>query len=472
MIYDKKTLNDIDFDGKTVIVRVDFNVPMNGNIITDNKRIVESLPTIKYLLERKTKIILLSHLGRVKSLDDISKKSLKPVYEHLKTLLPNNNIIFEENNTDTKLLNKIKNMDFNSIMILENTRFNDVDSKNNVVKKESGNNQELAKFWASLGDVFVNDAFGTSHRAHASNVGIANNIKESCIGFLIEKELKMLFKATNNPEKPLVAIFGGKKIKDKIQSIENISKIADYILIGGGMSYAFQKALGYNIGKSFYEEGTEAVAKELLEKYKDKLILPIDLHAGKEFSNDTKLKKFKISNLDPEYEGMDIGAKTIKKFETIIKDAKTIIWNGPLGVCEFKKFSTGTEKICKLIVKARHKNNAFTLIGGGDSAAAAAELGYSNDFSHISTGGGASIEFLEGKDLVGIVAIMNKNDIPRVNITNKKTPSKKPTKTTDKKTTKSTSKKPTKTIDKKSSKTKNVSKKDVNLNKKTSKTKK
>ncbi|WP_412032155.1 phosphoglycerate kinase [Malacoplasma muris] len=416
MIYDKKNITDINVDNKNVIVRVDFNVPISNGVVVDDKRIKEALPTINYLLEKNAKIILLSHLGRVKNLDDLKKRTLKPVYNHLKVLLPDVSISFEENNTNAKLVDKIKKMSTGSIILLENTRFNDIDSKGQVVKKESKNDQKLAKFWASLGDVFVNDAFGTSHRAHASNVGIASNISDSCVGFLIEKELKMLSKAINNPSKPVVAIFGGAKISDKIKSIENIAGISDKILIGGGMSYTFQKALGYEIGKSIFEEETLDVARELLKKYGDKIILPIDINASLEFA-DTKPKRFKVTNFDKSYEGLDIGKKTCKIFIKEIKKAKTIIWNGPLGVCEFNNYSAGTNAICKAIAKYGSKNNAFTLIGGGDSASAAIKLGYENGFSHISTGGGASIQFLEGSDLPGISIIKNSGDVA----TNKKT---------------------------------------------------
>lgn len=409
MNYNKKTLNDVKLDNKVVIVRVDFNVPIKNGIITNDKRIKESLPTINYILEKNAKIILLSHLGRVKSKDDLEKRSLKPVYEYLQKVLPNTSISFEENNTNPKLVDKIKKMESKSIILLENTRFNDIDNKGNIVKKESGNNPVLAKFWGSLGDVFVNDAFGTAHRAHASNVGIAKNIKESCIGFLVEKELNMLSKAVDNPKRPMISIFGGAKISDKIDSIKRLADISDKVLIGGGMSYTFQKALGYEIGKSLYEESSLEVAKKLLEEYKSKIVLPVDVNAAKEFI-DTKPKKFKIEKFDSEYEGMDIGKKTVKLFSRELKDAKTIVWNGPLGVCEFSNFEKGTLAICKTIAKIGSRNNAFTLIGGGDSAAAAIKLGFENQFSHISTGGGASIEFLEGKDLPGISAIKNKVD--------------------------------------------------------------
>lgn len=409
MTYDKKTLRDVNVENKTVIVRVDFNVPIANGMVDDDKRIKAALPTINYLLENNAKIVLLSHLGRVKKLEDLQKRTLKPVFEYLKNALPNVNITFEENNVDPKLADRVKKMENKSIMLLENTRFNDIDEKGEVVKKESKNDPKLAKFWASLGEVYVNDAFGTSHRAHASNVGIASNIKESCIGFLIENELNMLSKAVNNPEKPVIAIFGGAKISDKIKSIENIAKIADKILIGGGMAYTFQKAKGYEIGKSLFEEETFEVAKELLAKYEDKIVLPLDVLAATEFA-DVKPKKFKVTNIDPNYEGLDIGKKTVKEFGKYLKTAKTVIWNGPLGVCEFTNYAKGTSAVCKLIAKYGMKNNAFTLIGGGDSASAAIKLGFENSFSHISTGGGASIQFLEGNELPGIVAIQNKGE--------------------------------------------------------------
>lgn len=409
MNYEKKTIHDVDFNNKVTLVRVDFNVPVCDGIIEDDTRIIAALDTIKYLLNKETKIVLLSHFGRVKSLDDLKKRSLLPVYNHLKTLLPDVEINFEENNINPDLKNIIGNMPNKSILLLENTRFNDIDEFGNIVKNESGNNEKLSKFWASLGDVFVNEAFGTSHRSHASNVGIANNIKESCIGFLIQKELQMLTKALTKSEHPIVAIFGGAKVSDKIKSIENIATIADYILIGGGMSYTFQKCRGYDIGKSLFDEESFEISKNLLEKYGDKIVLPVDVHASIEFA-DTKPTKFKIENFGGDYEGLDIGGKTIKIFKRFLKNAKTILWNGPLGVCEFSNYQNGTKQICKIIAKSAIKNNCFTLVGGGDSAAAVTTLGFGHFFTHISTGGGATITFLEGSELVGISSIQNIGD--------------------------------------------------------------
>lgn len=464
MNYDKKTLRDVNLENKIVILRSDLNVPIKDGAITNDKRIKESLATINYILEKGSKIVLLSHLGRVKSKDDLEKRTLKPVYEYLKKIMPNVSIDFEENNTNSKLADKIKKMSKSSIILLENTRFNDIDNKGKIVKKESGNDLSLAKFWGSLGDVFVNDAFGTAHRAHASNVGIAKNIKESCIGLLVEKELKMLSQAIDNPRKPVISIFGGAKISDKIDSIKKLAELSDKVLIGGGMSYTFQKALGYEIGKSLFEEQSLNVAKELLDKYRNKIVLPVDVNAAKEFV-DTKPKKFKINKFDPEYEGMDIGKKTIKIFSKELKNAQTIIWNGPLGVCEFSNFEKGTLEICKIIAKVGIKNNAFTLIGGGDSAAAAIKLGFENQFSHISTGGGASIEFLEGKDLPGISSIKNKNDSKPIHTKNKTSSNKitPKSKATNKKPEIKNSKKP---APKKSSESKKASSKEIKKAKK------
>lgn len=409
MNYNKKTLNDIKVDNKKVIVRVDFNVPIKDGKITDDKRIKAALPTIKHLIDKKCKIVLLSHLSRIKSLDDIksNKKSLKVVYEDLKNKLPNTKIIFHENNVDPNLVSIVNNLEEGSIILLENTRYQDVNANGEVVKLESKNNPELGKFWASLGEVFVNDAFGTAHRAHASNVGIASNIKESCLGFLVQKEIEMLNKALTNPEKPVVAIFGGAKISDKIKSIENIGKIADKILIGGGMAFTFFKAKGYEIGKSLVEEESLPIAKELLTKYADKIVLPLDSRCSTAFENNAP-KIFTNEQFEKDYMGLDIGDKTIEEFKNIIQKAKTVIWNGPLGVCEFSHYEVGTLKVCESIANATVNNKAFTIIGGGDSAAAAIKLGFEEKFTHISTGGGASLEFFEGKELPGIASIQNK----------------------------------------------------------------
>lgn len=460
----KKTIRDIDFKDKVVLVRSDLNVPISNGVIQDDTRITSSLQTLNYLLDQNSKIVLFSHLGRVKSLEDLTKRTLLPVYEYLKKLLPNVTIEFEPDNTNPKLEDKIKKMPNRSILLLENTRFNDVDVKGNVVKKESGNDQLLAKFWASLGDVFVNDAFGTIHRKHASNYGISTFIPESCIGFLVEKEIKMLERATVGAQSPIVAIFGGAKVSDKIKSIENIAKIADLIVIGGGMAYTFQKAKGHEIGKSIFDSETFELSKQLLEKYGDKILLPVDVYASIEFANTTPTK-FKIEKFDKEYDGMDIGPKTVKKFIKSIKLAKTIIWNGPLGVCEFENYSRGTEAICKAIAKQTTKKHIFSLVGGGDSAAAVKKLGFEDSFSHISTGGGATIVYLEGESLPSLDIIQNVGDEIKKHVAIKKEEPKETTKKEATKASKTSAKKVTKakpaTASKKASSSKKISSKPV-----------
>lgn len=406
MNYNKMKLTDIDLKNKTVIVRLDLNVPIKDGKVFDDKRIREALPTLDYLIDNNCKIIVLSHLSRIKSLEEkkSGKKSLRPVYENIKSKIFNVKIDFYEKNNDPKLKDIIKNMPLKSILFLENTRYNDIEDDGSFSKKESKNDNELGKFWASLADVFVNDAFGTAHRAHASNAGIAKYINNSCIGFLVEKELTMLSKSLESPSKPFVAIFGGAKISDKIESIENIAKLANHILIGGAMTYTFLKALGHNIGISLVEEDSLKIAKNLLDKYKQKIVLPIDSLCSKDFSNSIPVH-FGLE-IDDEYMGLDIGHATIKIFSKYIDQAKTIVWNGPLGVFEFEHYSKGTEAICKHMAKST-LNGALTIIGGGDSAAAAISLGYENSFTHISTGGGASLAFFEGKNLIGIDLIKN-----------------------------------------------------------------
>lgn len=404
MIYNKKSLIDLNLENETVLVRLDLNVPIKDGKVSDDKRIREALPTLEYLLDNKCKIIVLSHFSRIKSIEDklSNKKSLRPVYEDIKNKLPNVKIDFCENNTNPKLKEIISNMSYGSVLILENTRYNDVESDGSFSKKESKNDPNLGKFWASLGNVFVNDAFGTAHRAHASNVGIATNINESCVGFLVEKEIKMLSKVLDSPFKPFVAIFGGAKISDKIESIENIAKLADHILIGGGMSFTFLKALGHNVGISLVENDSINVAKDLLKKYPNKIVLPIDVLCSKDFS-DSHSKHFSLE-IDDDYMGLDIGPDTIKLFSEYLDNANTIIWNGPVGVFEFEHYSKGTKAICKYMKEATDRG-ALTIVGGGDSAASAISFGYENAFSHISTGGGASLVFFEGKNLIGIDAI-------------------------------------------------------------------
>lgn len=394
----KKTLKELDFKNKKVIVRFDFNVPLENNKITDDTRIKASIETIKYLQNQDAKIIMLSHLGRIKSEADKAKNTLAPVAKRLSEILKEN-VIFINETRGTNLETAINNLKNKELLLIENTRFEDLNGN-----KESTNNPELGKYWAHLGDVFVNDAFGTAHRAHASNVGIATNIKNSCVGLLIEKELTMLNKITVNPEHPFIAVLGGAKVSDKIDVIKQLLTKADKVLVGGGMAYTFMKALNYKIGDSLLEKDKIDIAKEIIELGKEKLILPIDFVIAPEFK-DIKGKITTNENIDDGYEGMDIGPKTIKLFENTLINAKTVFWNGPLGVFEMSNFVNGTKNICKTISQLK---GAFTLIGGGDSAAAAVKFGYENKFSHISTGGGASLEYLEGKDLPGINAIENK----------------------------------------------------------------
>ncbi|WP_338957789.1 phosphoglycerate kinase [Spiroplasma endosymbiont of Tiphia femorata] len=394
----KKTLKDLDFKNKKVIVRFDFNVPLENGKITDDTRIKASIETIKYLQNQDAKIIMLSHLGRIKSEADKENNTLAPVAKRLSEILKEN-VIFINETRGTNLETAINNLKNKELLLIENTRFEDLNGN-----KESTNNPELGKYWAHLGDVFVNDAFGTAHRAHASNVGIATNIKNSCVGLLIEKELTMLNKITVNPEHPFIAVLGGAKVSDKIDVIKQLLTKADKVLVGGGMAYTFMKALNYKIGDSLLEKDKIDIAKEIIELGKGKLILPIDFVIAPEFK-DIKGKITNNENIDDGYEGMDIGPKTIKLFENTLINAKTVFWNGPLGVFEMSNFVNGTKNICKTISQLK---GAFTLLGGGDSAAAAVKFGYENKFSHISTGGGASLEYLEGKDLPGINAIENK----------------------------------------------------------------
>lgn len=394
----KKTLTDLDFKNKKVLVRFDFNVPLANNKITDDTRIKATIKTIKYLQSQNAKIIMLSHLGRIKSEADKAKNSLAPIAKRLSEILKEKVIFINEtrgSNLETAI-NKLKNKE---LLLIENTRFEDVNGN-----KESNNDPELGKYWADLGEVFVNDAFGTAHRAHASNVGIATNINNSCVGLLIEKELTMLNKITINPEHPFIAVLGGAKVSDKIDVIKQLLTKANKILIGGGMAYTFMKALGYKIGNSLLEKDKIEIAKEIMTLGKEKLVLPVDFIIAPEFKN-SKGKITNNENIEDGYEGMDIGPKTIKLFANNLIGAKTVFWNGPLGVFEMSNFVNGTKKICKTISKLK---DAFTLIGGGDSAAAAVKFGYEHQFSHISTGGGASLEYLEGKDLPGINAIKNK----------------------------------------------------------------
>ncbi len=394
----KKNVKDVELKGKKVLVRADFNVPMKDGAITNDNRIVQALPTIKYIIEQGGKVILFSHLGKVKTEEDKKGLSLKPVAERLCELL-NKEVTFVPETRGEALESAIDGLSEGDVLVFENTRFEDVDGK-----KESKNDPELGKYWASLGDVFINDAFGTAHREHASNVGIASNI-ETASGFLMDKEIKFIGGVVSEPERPLVAILGGAKVSDKIGVIENLLTIADKVIIGGGMAYTFFKAQGKEIGLSLLEEDKVDFAKDLLERAGDKIILPVDCKVAKEFSNDAEITVVSADEIPTDQEAMDIGPKSVEVFSEALQGSNTVVWNGPMGVFEFSNFAQGTIGVCKAIANLK---DATTIIGGGDSAAAAMDLGFADDFTHISTGGGASLEYLEGKALPGIEAISEK----------------------------------------------------------------
>ncbi|OFK19333.1 phosphoglycerate kinase [Aerococcus sp. HMSC072A12] len=395
----KKTIEDIDVKGKKVLMRVDFNVPMDGSTITDDNRMVQALPSIKYVLENQGKLILFSHLGKVKTEEDKASKTLRPVAEHLEELL-GQKVTFVPTTRGKELEDAINNLAEGEVLLFENTRFEDIDGK-----KESGNDPELGKYWASLGDVFVNDAFGRAHRAHASNVGISSNIDTAVAGYLMEKELKFLGDAVENPKRPFVAILGGAKVSDKIQVIETLLEKADKVLIGGGMAYTFLKAKGYEVGNSLLEEDKVDLAKDLMERAGDRLVLPVDVTIADDFSNDANTKTVAADEIPAGWEGLDCGPKTIEAFKEVLKDAKTVVWNGPMGVFEMPAFAKGTNAVCEAIA---HLDGATTIVGGGDSASAAQKSGFGDKFSHISTGGGASMKFLEGAELPAVAALDDK----------------------------------------------------------------
>ena len=392
----KKTVKDIDLKEKRVLVRCDFNVPMDQNRnITDNRRIVSALPTIQYLLEQNCKLVLCSHLGRPKG-EFKPEYSLKPVAKELSKLL-GKEVIMANDVVGEDAKSKAKNLKNGEILLLENLRFH---------REETDNDPEFAKELASFGEVFVNDAFGTAHRAHASTEGVAHYLP-AVSGFLIEKELKFLGEALENPERPFMAILGGSKVSDKIGVIENLLEKVDTLLIGGGMAYTFFKAQGYSVGDSICEEDKCELALELMEKAKNKgvkLLLPIDNKIGKEFKADTESKTVKSTEIPDGWEGLDIGEKTIELYTKELQNAKTIVWNGPLGVFEFDQFAVGTNAIAKALGDI----DAVKIIGGGDSASAVEKAGVAEKMTHISTGGGASLEFLEGKKLPGIEALQDK----------------------------------------------------------------
>lgn len=388
-----KTIEDINLENKKVLIRCDFNVPMKEGKIVDDTRITAALPTIQYALEQNAKVILFSHLGRVKEEADLIKNNLAPVAKRLEELL-NQSVTFIEETRGEKLENAINNMKEKDVILVQNTRYEDLDGK-----KESKNDPELGKYWASLGDVFVNDAFGTIHRAHASNVGIASHL-DSCIGFLIEKELNAL-QELDNPEHPFIVVLGGAKVADKIGVIENLVKKADKILIGGGMAFTFLKAEGYEIGNSLLDEENIDFCKSIVKEYPNKIVLPVDVAVATEYSEKEEYKVKDISNLEYNEMGLDIGPNTEALFENYLKDAKIAVWNGPLGVYEFEKYKQGTNHVLQFIVD----NNIKVILGGGDIVAAASTSGYKDKVYHASTGGGATLEYLEGKTLPGLEAI-------------------------------------------------------------------
>lgn len=393
----KKTIRDFDLNNKKVIIRVDYNVPIKDGEITDDNRIVQSLDTINYAIDNGAKVILMSHLGRVKNIEDKETNTLEPVAFRLSELL-GKEVIFVDETRGELLEEEINNLESGQVLLMDNTRFEDIEGK-----KESGNDPELGAYWASLGDIYINDAFGTAHRAHASNVGIASNLPNG-IGFLIEKELENLSIATSEPDRPFTVILGGSKVSDKIGVIKNLVDKADYILIGGGMMFTFLKAEGFKIGKSLLDEESLEFCKEMISKYPNKIILPVDTACGTELSNDTSVRIAKISDIHDDEMGLDISYGTIDLFETYINMSKTIIWNGPVGAFEYNNFSGGTKSLCEILSKV----DAKVIIGGGDTAAAAINFGYKDSFTHISTGGGASLELLEGKVLPGIDIIEDK----------------------------------------------------------------
>ena len=403
----KKIVSDLNVKGKKVLIRVDFNVPMKEGKITDDTRVRAALPTIEYVVNNGGKAIVFSHLGRVKEAADIAKNDIQPVAKRLEQLI-GKPVKFVNATKGKELEDAAANLKEGEILMFQNTRYEDFDAAlNKEVKKESKNDPELGKYWASLGDVFVNDAFGTAHRAAASNVGIAANVEEVAAGFLLEKEIRYIGGAVDDPVRPYVAILGGSKVSDKIGVIEALLEKADKVLVGGAMMFTFLKAEGYNVGASRCEEQEFVdLAKNLLAKANGKIILPVDAVVNKAFE-DTKGVAKDVNDFAADDMGLDIGPKTLELFAKELAGAKTVVWNGPMGVFEMKNYAAGTVGVCDLLAKLT-KEGASTIIGGGDSAAAAEQLGYASKVSHISTGGGASLEYLEGKVLPGIACVDEK----------------------------------------------------------------
>ena len=396
----KQTVRDLDVKGKRVLVRVDFNVPIKDGKITNDNRIVSALPTINYLTEHGAKVILMSHLGKIDHKDPEKceagkkKNNMAPVAERLQELV-SGKVTFVPVTRGEVLENAIAAMNEGDIVLMQNTRYE---------KGESKNDPDLAAYWAGLGDLFVSDAFGSVHRAHASTVGIATHLPSAC-GFLVQKEIENLSAAIDNPKRPLVAILGGAKVSDKIAVIENLLNIADKVIVGGGMAYTFLKAQGKEIGTSLLEEDRIEMAKEFLAKGGDKLILPVDSVVANAFENATEVKTVSNDEIPAGLMGLDIGPKSVELFKQELQGAKTVVWNGTMGVFENPAYANGTIEVCKAISELPE---AMTVIGGGDSAAAAIQLGFKDKFTHISTGGGASLEYMEGKELPGIAIIQEK----------------------------------------------------------------
>ena len=402
----KKIVSDLNVQGKKVLIRVDFNVPMKNGVITDDTRVRAALPTIQYVVENGGKAIVFSHLGRVKSVEDITKNNIQPVAARLEELI-GKKVIFVNATRGAELEAAVNALAEGEILMFQNTRYEDFDVElGKEVKLESKNNPELGAYWASLGDgIFVNDAFGTAHRAAASNVGIASNCTEVAAGYLLEKEIRFIGGAVDQPARPYVAILGGAKVSDKIGVISALSEKADYILVGGAMMFTFLKAKGVNVGASKFEEEQLELAKELMEKAGSKLVLPVDAVCAKAFVDEPGVVKG-VNEFEDDDMGLDVGPATLELFRKVLATAKTVVWNGPMGVFEMKNFAAGTIGVCEAI--AELQGNAITVIGGGDSAAAAEKLGYADKFSHVSTGGGASLEYLEGKVLPGIACVDEK----------------------------------------------------------------
>lgn len=391
----KVMVKDLDVKGKRVIVRVDFNVPHKNGVITDDNRIRAALPTINYLTENGARVILMSHLGKIKTDEDKVKNDMSIVATRLGEL-QSAPVTFVNTTRGAELEDAVAAMKDGDIVLMQNTRYE---------KGETKNDPELSEYWAKLGDAFVEDAFGSVHRAHASTVGIPSNMKEVAGGFLIEKELKYLGQALDDPKHPFVAVLGGAKVSDKIAVIENLLKIADKVIVGGGMAYTFYKAQGWNVGTSLLEEDKIDIAKSFLEKGKGKLVLPVDTVIANDFDNPTDVQTVDADKIPDGYMGLDIGPKTVELFTKELAGAHTVFWNGPMGVFEKEQFAVGTVGVCKAIAGL---DDCMSVIGGGDSASAAKNLGYADKFTHISTGGGASLEYMEGKELPGIAIIPDK----------------------------------------------------------------